>query len=218
MPALKSGLKSMMLMNKNVDTDEHGEPQSSRVVKLRFTRKQYESFRDACKILEIVSLDPGFPDFVKSALGADVKIPTISKQFVQPILDAPIRMPLKLPRSTKVPAGGPKKESYFTIPTEATDKCIELYNRVKGDVVLRHDISKGLTCITDVRVMISKYIASEDLKSEDGIVLDDFIYGLAPVSLNENSEELALINGRYVIPKSNRKVMTGIISEITLGK
>ena len=47
-------------------------------------------------------MDSKFIDFVKSVLGTDVKVPTINKQFVKPILEAPVRIPIKVPRVANV--------------------------------------------------------------------------------------------------------------------
>src|SRR4051812_36614210 len=110
---LTSGMSDLLLQSKSIEAEDQGSQQSSKVVKLRFTRKQYESFRDACKIMEIVSAEPGFTDFVKKALDADIKLPTITRQFVNPIVDAPTRIPIKIPRA---PSSGPPKETYFTAP------------------------------------------------------------------------------------------------------
>ena len=203
-------------MNKEIDMDDQDVQESAKVVKLRFTRKQYQAFRDACKIFEVVSKDSKFIDFVKSVLGADVKVPTINKQFVQPILEAPVRIPMKIPRVAK--AGEQKKESYFTAPTAAIDKCLQLYSKVEGEGIdLKQDIRGGITCVTDVRVMMSRYISMENLRNEHGIVLDDFICKLVPKSLHENSDQLHRVEGHLVIPKGNRKVMTAIVNEITFG-
>ena len=204
-------------MNKEIDTDDQDVQESTRVVKLRFTRKQYQAFRDACKIFEVVSKDSKFIDFVKSVLGADVKVPTINKQFVQPILEAPVRIPMKIPRVAK--AGEQKRESYFTAPTTAIDKCLQLYSKVESEGIdLKQDIREGITCVTDVRVMMSRYIAMENLRNEHGIVLDDFICKLVPKSLHENSDQLHRVDGHFTIPKGNRKVMTAVVNEITFGK
>lgn len=213
---LTSGMTEVMSMNKEIDTDDQDVQESTRVVKLRFTRKQYQAFRDACKIFEVVSMDSKFIDFVKSALGADVKVSTINKQFVQPILEAPVRIPIKIPRVAK--AGEQKRESYFTAPTAATEKCLQLYSKVeKEGIDLKQDIREGVTCVTDVRVMMSRYISTENLRSEHGIVLDDFIRNLVPKSLHENSDQLHRVEGHFVVPKGNRKVMTAIVNEITFG-
>ena len=218
MPASKltSGITEAMSMNKEIDTDDQDVYESTKVVKLRFTRKQYQAFRDACKIFEVVSMDSKFIDFVKSVLGPDVKVPTINKQFVKPILEAPVRIPIKVPRVAK--AGEQKRESYFTAPTAATDKCLQLYSKVEGEGVdLKQNIKENLTCVTDVRVMMSRYISMENLRNEHGIVLDDFICKLVPKSLHENSDQLHRVEGHFVIPKGNRKVMTSIVNEITFG-
>ncbi len=206
----------MMPLNKEIDTDDQDEHQLAKVVKLRFTRKQYQSFRDACKIFEIVSLDPGFFDFVKSALGADVKVPTITKQLVQPIIEAPTKIPMKLPRAAK--SGEVKRESYFTAPMEATDRCVLLHSKAGDGVELKQNIQEGVTCVTDVRVMVGRYISSEKLRNEQGIVVDGFIRKLAPKSLSSNSDQLLRIDGKHVIPKGNRKIMTDIVNEVVFGE
>ena len=219
MPASKltSGITEAMSMNKEIDTDDQDVYESTKVVKLRFTRKQYQAFRDACKIFEVVSIDSKFIDFVKSVLGPDVKVPTINKQFVKPILEAPVRIPIKVPRVAK--AGEQKRESYFTAPTAATDKCLQLYSKVKDEEVdLKQNIREGITCVTDVRVMMSRYISMENLRNEHGIVLDDFICKLVPKSLHENNDQLHRVDGHFAIPKGNRKVMTAIVNEITFGQ
>lgn len=214
---LTNSISELMSMNKVIDTDDQETQDSTKVVKLRFTRKQYQTFRDACKIFEVVSSDKQFTEFVKSVLGTDVKIATINKQLVQPILDAPVRIPMKLPRATKV--GEQKRDSYFTAPTKATDKCLQLYNKVKNeDISLRQSIQDGTTCVTDVRVMVSRYISMMELRGEQGVVLDDFICKLASKSVRENSDQLHRIENHLVIPKGNRKVMTSIVNEITFGQ
>lgn len=214
---LTKGISELMSMNKVIDTDDQDTHDSTKVVKLRFTRKQYQTFRDACKIFEVISEDKQFPEFVKSVLGADVKVSTINKQLVQPILDAPVRIPLKLPRAVK--AGEQKKDSYFTAPTEATDKCLQLYDAVKSDdLKLRQSIQDGTTCVTDVRVMVSRYISVMDLRGEQGVTLDEFLCKLASKSVHEHSDQLHRVGRHLVIPKGNRKVMTSIVNEITFGR
>lgn len=215
-PTLTKGLTEIMPMNKEIDADDQEEQQSARVIKLRFTRKQYEAFRNACTILEIVSSDDKFSDFVKSVLGNDVKVPTINKQLVQPIIEAPMRIPVKIIRAPKT--GQPKRDSYFTNPIEATEKCIKLYSAVEDEGVnLKQNIQEGVTCVTDVRSMMSRYVSLNNLRNEHGVVVDDFIRELAPKSLIENSEYIHRVNGQYVIPKGNRKVMTNIVNEVTFG-
>lgn len=211
---MKSGLNDLMLLNKEIETEEVEQQSSAKVVKLRFTRKQFEAFRDACKIMEIVSEDEGFHEFLKKALGADIRIPTIARQFVTPIIDAPTRIPVKIPRAQ---SSGPKKETYFTAPIEVTDKCELLYTHVKDDVDLRNDVSTGTTCLTDVRIMVGKYFSTKELKTEDGVILDDFIRDLAPEAISHHKGNLKRIGGKYVIPKGDKKTMAGIVNEVAFG-
>lgn len=211
---MKSGMNDLMLLNKEIETEEVEQHSSSKVVKLRFTRKQFEAFRDACKIMEIVSADEGFPEFVKTALGADIRIPTIARQFVNPIIDAPTKIPVKIPRAQSL---GPKKTTYFTAPIEVTDKCELLYSHVKDDVDLKNDISTGTTCLTDVRVMVGRYFSTRELKTDDGVVLDEFISKLAPEAISHNKDNLRRIDGKYVIPKGDKKTMAGIVNEVAFG-
>lgn len=214
MPGLKSGMNDLLLLNKEIETDA-AEQRNTKVVKLRFTRKQFDTFRDACKILEVIASDEEFPDFVKKALGADIKVPTIARQFINPILDAPTRIPVKIPRAQ---TSGPKKETYFTAPIEATDKCKKLYSHVADDVELKQDIKgEGMTCVTDVRVMVGRYFSIKSLKTEEGVVLDDFIRGLVPEAISYNRNTIQRIKGNYVIPKGDRKVMASIVNEVAMG-
>ncbi len=214
MPSLKSGMNDLLLLNKEIEAEEL-QQSSTKVVKLRFTRKQYDAFRDACKILEIVASDSEFPDFVKKALGADIKVPTIARQFINPIIEAPTKIPMKIPRAL---SSGPKRETYFTAPIEATDKCVQLYSKVADDVELRQNIrDESTTCVTDVRVMVGRYFSIMDLKTEDGIIVDDFIRELVPEAISHNRDNLRRIDGKYIIPKGDKKVMASIINEVSFG-
>lgn len=207
-------MNDLLLLNKEIEAEEL-QQSSTKVVKLRFTRKQYEAFRDACKIMEIVASDSEFPDFVKKALGADIKIPTIARQFVNPIIEAPTKIPVKIPRAL---SSAPKRETYFTAPIEATDKCVQLYSKVEDEVELRKNIrDESTTCVTDVRVMVGRYFSIMDLKTEDGIIVDDFIRELVPEAISHNRDNLRRIDGKYVIPKGDKKVMASIINEVSFG-
>lgn len=215
MPSFKSGMTDMLMLNKEIEAEEAELHGSSKVVKLRFTRKQYETFRDACKIFEVIVADEGFPEYVKKALGADIRIPTIARQFVNPILEAPMKIPVKIPRPQ---SSGPKRETYFTAPIEATDKCLRLYSSVEDDVELKQDIKiDGLTSVTDVRVMVGKYISTRELRTEDGVVIDDFLKELVPDTISNNNDIFKRIGGKYVIPKGDKKVMSGIVNEVAFG-
>ena len=214
MESITSGMDSLLLSEKKIETETHDK--NTKIVKLRFTRKQYETFRDACKIFELVSADKGFNDFVQKALDADIKVPTITRHFIKPIVDAPTMIPMKIPKST-AQSNEPKRQTYFTAPIDVTQKCTKLYSHVKDNVSLKHDMKDGKTCLTDVRVMVGKYFSTKNLKTEDGVILDDFILDLASESINSHNDVLQRINGAYVIPKGDRKVMSGIVNEVAFG-
>jgi hypothetical protein len=213
-----SGLKTVMTMKKEIDEDEAEVPKRNNVVKLRFTAKQYNAFRDACKVLEALALDEeNFTNYVKTSLGSNVKTSTISKQFVQPILEAPAKIPIKIPKA----GGEAKKQTYFTTPIPATKKAVDLYKKVSDVVQLRFDIkSSNQTCITDIRVMLSKYIIKQKLRNNEGIVLDGFISKIAENSLRKfiDAGEIVKFEGKGLIPKGNRSVMTSIINEVAFEK
>ncbi len=209
---LQIGMKDLMRQDKEID-DDKVDP-LSKVVKLRFTRKQYEAFRDACKIFEIISADDGFPAFVKKALDSDIKTPTIARQFVNPIVNAPTKIPVKIPRAQ---SDGPKKQTYFTAPIQVTDKCELLYGHVKDDIDLKNDPDTGITCLTDVRVMVNRYFTTQNLKTEHGVVIDNFMRNLAPEAVDHHKDVLQRIGGKYVIPKGNKKIMAGIVNEVAFG-
>ena len=219
MSQLKTGMDAMMAMNKKIEEDID-ETQNTKVVKLRFTRKQYQTFRDACKMFEIVSSHPEFNSLVSKAFSADIKVPTIAKQIVTPIVEAPLNIPMKLPRKGNSNPSD-RKESYFTTPVPATDKAFKLYSQVTEEVgdMLRYNLKEGKnTCVTDVRVMLSKYFSSMNLKNEQGTVVDDFLFELAPGSLNNYKDRMFNVDGKWLIPKGDTKVVTGIINEVAFEK
>jgi len=210
------GLKDFLDSNKEIYTDNINWQKQPNMVKLKFTPKQFQAFRDACHVFDLLSSDPRFTDFVRSVFG-DVKVPTISKQLVQPIVDAPTKIPLKLPRRANSTRS---TESHFTAPKQATDACRELYSAINdpSGIKFKHDISSGITCVTDVRMMLTKYISENNLKTELGTVLDDFIMGLAAGALHKHRQSIPVVNGTYIIPTGNRKIMSDIIQEVTLGR
>ena len=219
MSQLTKGMNALIAMKKTIQDDAE-QSTNTKVVKLRFTRKQYITFRDACKMFEIVSSHPEFNSLVSKALGADIKIPTIAKQIVTPIVEAPLFIPMKLPKRQNSNQSD-RKESYFTLPAPATDKALKLYSKISSEVenVLRYDLKDGHdTCVTDVRVMLSKYFSSMNLKTEQGILLDDFMFDLAPGSLNSSKDRMLQVDGKFIIPKGDTKIVTGIINEVTFDK
>ena len=220
MSQLKTGMNAMIAMNKTIEEETLEQPQNTKVVKLRFTRKQYQTFRDACKMFEIIASHPEFNSLVSKAFGADIKVPTIAKQIVTPIVEAPLYIPMKLPRKGNANQSD-RKESYFTQPTPATDKAFKLYSKVTKEVGdgLRYDLKEGKnTCVTDVKVMLSKYFSSMSLKNEQGTVVDDFLFDLTPGSLNNYRDRMLHVDGKLLIPKGDTKIVTGIINEVTFDK
>ena len=219
MSQFKTGMNAMIAMNKKIEDDVEQSP-NTKVVKLRFTRKQYQTFRDACKMFEIVSSHPDFNSLVSKAFEAEIKVSTIAKQIVTPIVEAPLYIPIKLPKKGNYNQSD-RKESYFTLPAPATDKAFKLYSKVTDEVgdVLRYDLKDGKnTCVTDVRVMLSKYFSSMNLKNEQGTVVDDFLFDLAPGSLNSSKDRMLHVDGKLLIPKGDTKIVTGIINEVTFDK
>ena len=210
---LDYGIKAMLPLIKTIEQEENLD--NKRVVKLRFTSKQYASFRDACKVFELVSADPGFIPLVKAALGSDIREQTIQKQLVDPIVDAPTKIPMKVP---KLVEEGKKKESYFTAPTQLTKNGLKLYSKV-ADIVdkdtLRCDVSEGVTCITDIRIMVTKYLEKHDLKTDLGTVLDNLLFSIAPDTIRTHKVNMLHSDKKLIIPKGDRKIITGIINEIT---
>ena len=217
---LTAGIRDMMKVKKEIDTEDQMEG-PAKVVKLRFTAKQFAGFREACTVFKLLSNDDKFQDFVKSVLGADIKAPTIDKQLVQPIVNAPLKIPMKLHRVPKSGEEKEKKETYFTKPIPVTPECKRLHSAVAAqeeDLGLRMDIGEGMTCVTDVRVMVGKYIAMESLRNGDGITIDSLLHSLASKSLRENNDCVHIVGDHQVIPKGDRRVMQGIINDIAFGK
>lgn len=215
---LSSGINAMLQMTKDIEESTITKKKSN-VVKLRFTRKQYESFRDACKMLELISGHPDFTDFVQTSLGGDtkIKVSTISKQLVTPIVEAPLKIAVKVPTSASANKSTTQKESYFVLSTPMLDGCKKLYEATKDALdtdELKKDPKSETTCITDVRIMMSKYISVQNLRTKDGVIIDELLQTIASNAISKHKSDL--IDGT-IIPKSNRTIMTSIINEITFG-
>lgn len=50
--------------------------------------------REACTVFKLLSNTDKFQDYVKSVLGADIKASSIDRQLVQPIVTAPLKIPM----------------------------------------------------------------------------------------------------------------------------
>ena len=209
------GLREVLLLEKDIIQDEHAEPDASKYVKLRFTRKQYELFRDACDIFGQIA-DQDFCEFVHNKLGGNLKMRTIATQLVNPIVEAPTKIPISAKRTSGVP-----KITYFTSPIEPTDACRELHSRVAalvdGDTKYAF-VESNTTCITDIRRMISKYIDANNLKHESGTVFDSFLQAIARCTFDDVKHLLMRVDGEYLISKGDRKVTTQIVNEVAFGK
>lgn len=207
--ALTKGLRELMPLIKEIEEEQILD--NKKIVKLRFTSRQYSAFRDACNIFDIISKDPGFVLLVKSALDADIKEPTIKKQLVDPIVSAPTKIPIKIPKNVDTI----RKDTYFTSATPLTESVKELYKHVsKGfdKTLLKQNIDNNVTCVTDVRILLTRYIEIKNLKSDTGIQVDKFLRSIAPKTIAEFKD---ILGSKLVIPKGDRKVILGIINEIT---
>ena len=206
-----------MAMKKHVQSEQVAESKSSKYVKVRFTRKQYEAFRNACSIFEVVSGHAEFDTFVQLALDAKVKSRIISQQLIHPIVTAPT----KIVDNARTPASttDSPKVTYFTAQIQPTDTCKALYSRIadSGDIKTRYDIRESdITCITDIRLMISRYIAIKHLKTAEGTIVDDFLQSIAFDTLNTMKHEMLNIDGKRIIPRHDKKIIIRMVNEIAV--
>jgi hypothetical protein len=215
------GLRAILPLRKDIEPEASENYDPSKYVKLKFTRRQYDAFRDACNIFTAVSEHPEFNDFVQKALNADIKVRTIKTQLVSPIADAPTRIiNLGLKASSSKGEQHVPKITYFTRPIAPTDACMKLYSHVAAlvDGNTKYNIASDCqTCITDIRRMLSKYINASNIKSDDGTIVDDFLQKIAYKTLNKGNQALLRIDGSYVIPKGDRKIHEQIVNEIAFG-
>ena len=216
-PLPTQGLRELMAMKKHVQSEQVAESKSSKYVKVRFTRKQYEAFRNACSILEVVSGHAEFDTFVQLALDAKVKSRIISQQLIHPIVTAPT----KIVDNARTPASQSPKVTYFTAQIQPTDTCKALYSRIadSGDIKTRYDIRESdITCITDIRLMIGRYIAINHLKTPEGTIVDDFLQSIAFDTLNTMKHEMLNINGKLIIPRHDKKIVIRMVNEIAVSR
>lgn len=217
----KTGLKnirrSAKVIVENTDAAEEAK-KIAKIIKLRYTVKQYDTFRDACRIFSIIASHPGFNAFVAKALETEVRAVTIKKQLVDPIVNAPLKIPMKKIRKV----GDSPKESYFTAPAPVTPEVKRLYNIVKSKIdkeTLKQNIDNDVTCVTDVKKFITTYIAMNNLvHPEHGIELSKGLNGLAPKVIKSNSDLIHRVENKYYIPKGDRKIITLIMNELLFGK
>ena len=203
-----------MTMKKHVQSEQVAEYKASKYVKVKFTQKQYETFRNACSIFEVVSGHAEFDMFVQLALDAKVKSRIISQQLINPIVTAPTKI---VDRFKTQELDALPKVTYFTAQIQPTDTCKALYARIadSGDIKTRYDIRESnITCITDIRLMMGRYIAIQRLKTAEGTIVDDFLQSIASDTLNTMKHEMHTIDGKLIIPKHDKKIIIRMVNEI----
>jgi hypothetical protein len=206
------GLKNLLASKKHIIVEED-KPKRSGYIKLRFTCRQYDAFRDACGVLGIVASHPDFSDFVRKALDADVLESSIQRQFVTPIVTAPSMFPKKsVPKAAA--ASDQRKASYFTNPIEATDQLRMLYKAVENKDDLKQDVDGGHTSMTDIRVLLNRYFTENELKVPEGIVVDEFIHSLVPEAMKMHEGDLVPYGDQSLIPKGDKTIIQSIVKEL----
>lgn len=194
--------------------------ETSKYVKLKFTQRQFEAFKSACEILGVVSEHEEFYKIVKNAL--DVKsMPNakIMSQMVAPIINSPLKEMVKSTKN-KEPSTmtSAKKMTHFNKPIIATRACRAIYDKLHPVVqALYANMEEGMTSITEIRTMVNKYVAENDLKTEHGIVVDDFLKSIAPATFRENENLLYLDEDTMTmtIPKSDKSILYKVAEEIS---
>ena len=210
------GLRDILPLKKHIELEELVKSNTSKYVKLRFTRKQYDAFRSACGIFEVISDHPEFNSFVQLALNADVKPRIVAHQLTNPITSAPTKI---VDSALKV-SNNPPKVTYFTAPIEPTDMCKQLYSRIAdgGSINTKYDIlESNKTCITDIRLMLGKYIVIKHLKTDKGTIVNEFLQSIAHNTFNSTKQLLLHIDNEYVIPRNDKRIVIQMVNEIAVG-
>jgi hypothetical protein len=216
------GLQAILPLRRDIELDDEASD-ASKYVKLRFTRKQYDAFRNACNIFSVASEHPEFNSFVQRALSTSIRASTIKTQLVHPIVDAPtktVHARLKIHKADIEGEEHVPKITHFTKPIPVTDVCLKLHLQVAAlvDNETKYNIgSQNLTCITDIRRMLSKYINVNNLKTDEGTLVDVFLQTIAQKSIHDGANVFIRTDGNYIIPKGNRKIQEKIVNEIAFG-
>lgn len=218
--AALSGLSEFLKQSLIFESDPNDEVSSgstAKTVKLRFTVKQYVSFRDACNLFELLAKHPEFNDFVVKVINSDVIIRpnTIQKQLVEPILSAPTKVMVKTQRKST-------GTSYFTNPVPVTKEAKRLYDTVKNNIdkdSLKVNFESEKTCVTDIKLFVNKYIQINQLDSSNGIVLTKALVSFSPNTFKANNNDLIVQGGKSYIPKENKmKIISAMTSDILFKK
>lgn len=196
------------------------ESNTSKYVKLKFTQRQFEAFKSACEILSVVSEHEEFYRIVKDAL--DVKSmqnAKIMSQMVTPIISSPQKEMVKSTKNAFPDEGEvATKITHFNKPITVSRACRAIYDKLHPVAQASYiNMKEGITSITEVRTIVNKYVAEKELKTEQGIVVDDFLKSIAPTTFRENEESLYLDEDdmTITIPKSNRSILYKVAEEIS---
>ena len=166
--------------------------------------------RTLAKILEVMSEHPEFDSFIHIALGEKLKSRVITMQLTNPIVAAPTRLV-----HTAVKKSTPPRVTYFTTQIKPTDTCKELYSRIvdTGPINTRYNIDE-YTCVTDIRLMFTRYIATNNLKTEEGTIVDTFLQSITPHTMQEMKNQFLRSADKIVIPKRDKKIIIQMVNEI----
>ena len=194
--------------------ETHKDKPTAKYVKLKFTQRQFETFQNACDVLSVVSDHEDFYKIVKEALESnDLRKEKILSQMVTPIISAPLKNMVK-PAQKKQDEEA--KTTHFTKSITANKACRVLYEKLHPVVQASYkNMEEGTTTITEIRTMVNKYVAANDLKTEEGIVVDDFLKSIAPATFQENEESLHYDGSTMIIPKGNRNILYKVAEEIS---
>lgn len=215
-----SGLGNILEKNVILEKDDEisSTDAASKVVKLRFTSKQYVAFRDACNIFQVIAEHEDFPQFVAKVMNSDVPIrpASIKKQLIVPIVSAPTRIIITQPRKTD-------GTSYFTKPVPVNKEAKKLFDTVKKDIdttTLKQDFTSGVTSVVDIKYFLKIYIQSNNLENNSfGIEVTKGLTAFAPNVIKQFDSLLIHNEGKSYIPKKNKmKIMSAYASDILAKK
>lgn len=191
---------------------------SSKYVKLKFTQRQFEAFKSACEILSVVSEHEEFYKIVKNALEVkNMQNAKIMYQMVTPILSAPLKEVVKKNKDESDVT--PTKITHFNKPIAVTEACKMIYEKLHPVMqAVYKNMEEGKTSITEIRTMVTKYVAENNLKTEQGIIVNDFLKSIAPETFNEDKADekfMYLDDGKMIIPKSKQSILYKVAEEIS---
>lgn len=215
-----SGLGNILEQNVIFERDDEisSTEIASKVVKLRFTSKQYMALRDACNIFQVIAENENFPQFVAKVMNSEIPIrpASIKKQLITPIVTAPTKIIITQPRK----AGN---TSYFTKPVPVSKEAKKLYDAVKKDIdtnILKQDFTSGVTSVVDIKYFLKIYIQKNDLENNSfGIEVTKGLTAFAPNAIKQLESVLLHNEDKSYIPQKNKmKMMSAYASDILTKK